>query len=242
MGARGRRGAGGGRRGDRHHPALPRGARGRAHRGGAARGRVDARAQGADGRALGRVRGAAGRLRHVRGVLRDHDLGPARPDRRAVHPGQPRRLLRRHRERDRPRARQRLRQRAQPRHRRDVRHDQAPCWSACPRSPERRASWYRRSRERASYRGHETHRIDRRRHARAAGRGRRDHQRPSSARRSDLARTGHAGSARFAGLAGFARARTRRARRRRPARHCRPTRRWPRPAQRQPGTSGSPSP
>ena len=73
-----------GRRGGRRHPAGapdPRAGPPVAHH--APRGRLDARAQGADGRALRRLRGAAGRDGDAGGALRGAHLGAARAPRPA---------------------------------------------------------------------------------------------------------------------------------------------------------------
>ena len=96
MGDRRRRGARRRRRGDRRDPAGPGRPRDRPPRADrAARRRLDARAQGADGRARGRVRRAARRRGHARGADRDLHVEPARPARQADGRAQRQRLLRR---------------------------------------------------------------------------------------------------------------------------------------------------
>src|SRR5439155_9654293 len=65
----------------------------RPHR--AARGRLDARAQGADGRAVRRIRRAAGRVGHARGAVRGLHVVAARSAPQGLRAAQCRRLLRR---------------------------------------------------------------------------------------------------------------------------------------------------
>src|SRR6478609_2659274 len=99
-------GPGCGRRGDRRDPGGARGQGDLAPRPErAARRRLDARAQGADGGALGGIHRAAGRLRHAGGAVRGLHLGAAGPAPQALCAAERGRLLRRPDDVPRPRRR-----------------------------------------------------------------------------------------------------------------------------------------